>query len=79
MVTVTIPKKDYKQLLEKAMRYEYLRTILHEDIFSPPPTKSVKNVIRAFRATKKYNRNFLKGLERGLKQSSYFHGNSSAS
>ncbi len=72
MGTVTIPKKEYKELVEKKLRYEYLRGVMEEDIFSPPPTKKIKEIIDGFRATRKYNRQFIKDLERGLKRSSYF-------
>ena len=72
MNTVTIPKKEYHNLLDARLRYQYLRKILAEDIFSPPPTKKRTEVMRAFGATKKYTPRFLKSLEKGLKRSSYF-------
>lgn len=72
MVSVTIPKEEYEELRNKAQRYEYLRQILVEDIFSPPPTHSAREIMKAFRATRKYNREFLERLARGLKRSSYF-------
>lgn len=72
MNTVTVPKKEYQKLLEKSFRYEYLRQILEEDVFASPPTKSIKKIIKEFKATKKYNQNFLKKLAKGLKRSSYF-------
>jgi len=74
MSTITIPKKEYQKLIEKALRYEYLAEIIKEerDIFTPPPTRNIKEVIKSFRATKLYNPSFLKSLERGLKRSSYF-------
>jgi len=72
MATVTISKKEYQRLLERALRYEYLRQLLEEDIFAPPPTKNIKEIIKAFRATKRYNQKFLQSLAKGLKRSSYF-------
>jgi len=72
MSTITIPKKEYYDLVEGKLRYEYLQQLMKEDIFSSPPTKNIKSVISAFKATKKYNKNFIKSLERGLNQSSYF-------
>lgn len=72
MTTVTIPKKEYKKLVEKVIRYEYLREIMEEDIFSPPPTRDIGEITRAFRATKKYDAKFLKSLDKGLRRSSYF-------
>ena len=71
MVTITIPKKEYQRLLDKALRYEYLREILEEDVFASPPRNS-KVIIKEFRKTKQYGQKFLKSLERGLKRSSYF-------
>ena len=72
MPTVTISKKEYQNLLDAKLRYEYARRVLEEDIFSPPPTKKTATVMKAFRAAGKYNKNFLSGLEKGLKRSSHF-------
>ena len=72
MTTVTILKKEYQQLLDKALRYEYLRQLMEGDIFAPPPTRSSKKVIGAFKKTELYNQKFLKSLEKGLERSSYF-------
>lgn len=72
MKTVTIPKKTYKELVEKKLRYEYLRQIMAEDVFAPPSVRRAGEVVRAFRATKRYNPKFLESLGRGLKRSSYF-------
>ncbi len=44
----------------------------YEDIFAPPFTHNTKEVVAAFRATKKYNGKFLKRLANGLKRSFYF-------
>jgi len=72
MANITVPKKEYQKLIDRALRYEYLRQILEEDIFSPPPTRDIKEVIREFRRTKRYNQKFLDSLEKGLKRSSCF-------
>jgi len=72
MQTVTISKKEYEELIEKKLRYEYLHHIIEEDIFSPPPTKDIKEVIKAFHKTGRYNQKFVDSLEKGLKRSSYF-------
>ncbi|KKS90093.1 MAG: hypothetical protein UV65_C0021G0011 [Parcubacteria group bacterium GW2011_GWF2_43_11] len=72
MVTVTIPKKEYQRLAEKALRYEYLRQLLEEDVFASPPTKNIKEVMGEFKKTKIYGQNFLKSLEKGLGRSSHF-------
>ena len=72
MQTVTISKKEYQELIEKKLRYEYLHQIIEEDIFSSPPTKDVKKIIKAFQETGLYSRKFIDSLEKGLKRSSYF-------
>lgn len=36
MSHVTIPKKEYQELLEKKLKYERLREVLEEDMFDPP-------------------------------------------
>lgn len=72
MFTITIQKKEYQDLIDKKLRYEYLRSILEEDLFSPPPTRRASEVIKAFRTSKGYNRKFLESLARGLRRSSYF-------
>jgi len=72
MVNVTISQKEYQQLLDTKLRYEYLRGVFDRNLFSPPPTKSGKAVISAFRKTGKYNEKFLKSIARGLQRSSYF-------
>lgn len=72
MATITIPKREYQRLIEKAFRYEYLRQIMEEDIFTLPPVRDVKRIIREFKKTNLYNEKFLKSLEQGLKRSSYF-------
>ena len=72
MANITLPKKEYHQLVEKALRYDYLHQLLEEDLFASPPTRSVKKVIESFEKTELYNKNFLRNLEKGLKRSSYF-------
>lgn len=72
MNTVTVPKKEYKELLETKLRYSHLREVLEEDIFSAPPTHKKHDVMSAFKASKKYNTRFLKSLENGLERSSHF-------
>lgn len=73
MQTVTIAKNEYRELLDKKLRYEYLRQImLAQDIFKVPPTRKVKDITRDFKATGKYSQKFIASLEKGLKRSSYF-------
>lgn len=73
MEVVTIPKKEYQRLVERALRYEYLKKLIkeEEDIFSPPP-RNIKEIIREFKEIGIYSPEFIKDLERGLKRSSYF-------
>lgn len=72
MSTITISKREYKDLIDKKIRYEKLRAVVEEDIFASPPTKNATEVTEAFKATGKYSRKFLTGLAKGLKRSSYF-------
>jgi hypothetical protein len=72
MATITISKKEYQNLVNTKLKFEYLRNILRNDFFSPPPTKNKKAVLEAFRSAEKYNKRFLKSLENGLSRSSYF-------
>lgn len=71
MTTITISKKEYQGLLDVKLRYEYLRQLMSDDLFSPPPVKSAKSVALSFRKTGKYSQKFLKSLEVGLKRSKY--------
>jgi len=72
MATITVPKKEYQRLLDRALRYEYLRQLMEGDIFSPPPSQNSKEVIGAFEKTGLYNQAFLKSLKKGLMRSSLF-------
>ena len=72
MVQITIPKTEYKRLKEIAKRYETIQDLVKEDFFALPPTRSAKEIIREMRKTKKYEGAFLKSLEHGLEESSYF-------
>ncbi|KPJ56347.1 hypothetical protein AMJ49_05080 [Parcubacteria bacterium DG_74_2] len=72
MATISIPKKQYNELVDKALRYEYLRQIMKENIFASPPVRDTKKIIKSFKETGKYNQKFLQSLEKGLKRSLYF-------
>lgn len=72
MTTIMIPKKEYRELVETKLRYDYLRRIIEEDIFASPPIRDIREIIKSFGATEKYNQKFLKSLEKGLGRSSYF-------
>lgn len=73
MSTITISKREFQKLIERALRYEYLAKIIKEekDIFAPPPTQDIKEIIKSFRATKLYSPSFLRSLEKGLRRSSH--------
>ncbi|OGI64000.1 hypothetical protein A2733_01070 [Candidatus Nomurabacteria bacterium RIFCSPHIGHO2_01_FULL_40_20] len=72
MNTITVTKKEYESLLDKALRYEYIKREMASDAFSVPPLKNKKAVVSAFKNTKLYNKDFISSLERGLKRSTYF-------
>ena len=72
MTTVTIPKNEYRDLVDAKLRYEYLRQIMETDVFSPPPAKNRTAVIKALKETGKYNQKFLRSIAKGLRRSSYF-------
>ena len=69
---VTIPQEEYEAMVDSRLRYAYLRQIIEEDIFGPPPTRKSKEVVDAFRKTKRYSGAFLESLAKGLKRSSHF-------
>lgn len=73
METITLTKKEYDELRRKALSYDYLRGLMAEDVFAPPPVKNAKKVIKEFAAAKRYDQKFLKSLEKGLKRSNYRH------
>ncbi|MGB2762455.1 MAG: hypothetical protein WBC21_02840 [Minisyncoccales bacterium] len=72
MATITIPKKEYQQLLENALRYQYIRHLMEEDIFVSPPVRDIEKMVQKFKETNLYSQKFLNSLKRGLKRSSYF-------
>jgi len=72
MTTITIPKKEYEQLVDKALRYEYFQSVLKQDPLAPPSSRSTKEVIKELKATKQYSPEFIASLEKGLRRSDYF-------
>lgn len=72
MSTITIPRKEYEKLVETKYRFDYMQSVFERGLFSPPPTKDIKKVLREFSATGLYGRKFLTDLERGLRRSTYF-------
>lgn len=72
MTKVTIAQQEYERLTRIAKKYEVIRKALSYDFFEEPATTDVKKIIKDFRATGLYSDKFLNGLERGLKESSFF-------
>lgn len=72
MANITISQTEYHQLINKALRYEYLTNIVMEDVFAPPTTQNTKAIVDAFASTKQYSQSFLKSFEKALKRSKYF-------
>jgi len=72
--TVSVPKNEYQRLRQIARRFELLRRLVEFDTFAAPPVRNASQVIREFRKTGRYAEPFLKSLERGLRESSYFLG-----
>lgn len=74
MDTITLSKKIYKDLMEKALRYQYILSLMQNQasIFSPPPTKNSKQIVKEFESTGLYSKQFIKSLGKGLERSSYF-------
>ena len=52
MNTITVTKKEYESLLDKALRYEYIKREMASDAFSVPPLKNKKAVSRSRRGKK---------------------------
>ena len=75
MDTITIPKKQYQSLMERALRYDYLAGIISkkENIFASPPTRVAERGMDGLGETQLYSTSFWAGLEKGLKRSDYFN------
>lgn len=72
--TVSVPRTEYQRLRQIARRFELLRRLVEYDTFAKPPVRNATQVMREFRKTGRYSEPFLKSLERGLRESSYFLG-----
>ena len=66
--TITLPKTEYNQLKQQALAYRRFTAKFFDSLVKD----SVKNVVDDFRATNLYTKDFLKDLETGLSDSSYF-------
>ena len=73
MSTITLPKIEYQDLRRKAAMFERIVELAEkDDLFSPPPIRSRKQIISGFKKTGKYNPAFLRSLNHGLARSDYF-------
>lgn len=72
MNTVTITKTQYEALKKRANAYERIISAARSELFVPPPTRNARATMNALRKTGKYNESFLKSLERGLRESTFF-------
>ena len=72
MSTVTITKSQYEGLKRQAEAYRQIVSVAGTDLFAPPPTRDAKKVISAMRQTKRYSKEFLDSVAKGLARSSYF-------
>ena len=70
--TITVSKSEYRYLKDIKKKYEVIQQMVSTDLFKEPPTRDVKKVMKDFRASGFYNKDFLNSLEQGLKESSYF-------
>jgi hypothetical protein len=67
MAKVTIPKEEYKKLQKQSRAYRKLAARLFELLIKDP----VREVVKDFRDTGLYSKEFLVDLESGLRKSSY--------
>jgi hypothetical protein len=69
---VTISRTEYKELKERADAYSRIISAAEVDLFTSPPTRSKKELMKALRGTRRYSKAFLTSIGRGLSRSSYF-------
>lgn len=72
MKSITIPQIEYKILKARATAYDRVVSALESTFTLTPPERSKKKIIAEFKKTKKYSKEFVTALERGLARSSYF-------
>lgn len=72
MSTITLPKTEYDKLQEIKNKYETVRQLFVTDLFEEPSTRNAKRIIKEFQNSGLYKQEFLKSLEKGLQESSYF-------
>lgn len=67
MMTITLPKTEYRRLQRQAQAYRRTAAKFFELFIKDP----VEEVVEDFRQTNLYTNAFLKNLESGLRKSSY--------
>ena len=72
MSSITISKTEYVDLKARANAYESMLKVAQITFSLTPPEKSRKNVVRAFKETGEYTKEFIASLSKGLNRSSYF-------
>ena len=72
MSAVVLAEVEYKKLKAQADAYNRLLFSLCENIFMPPPTRSVAKVVQELKKTKRYSPQFIASVAKGLRHSSYF-------
>ena len=72
MNTISVPRSEYEMLKAQATAYvRLLKSVATESIVTPP-TRSRSMVMKELKKIGKYNKNFLKSLEKGLEESTFF-------
>ena len=69
---IRIPKTEYRALTKIAKNYDLLRRVFTLNFFEKPAVRSRKQIMKELKATGSYNAAFLKSLQKGLDESSYF-------
>lgn len=72
MNTITLKKSEYEILRKKAEAYEIIIRVVENDIFSPPPIRSRKEILNEFKKKGNYSKEFLEDIGHALKRSSFF-------
>lgn len=69
---IRVPKTEYRQLTKIAKHYDMLRRAFSISFFEKPSIRSRKQILKELKKTGTYNKNFLRSLEKGLKESTHF-------
>lgn len=69
---IRIPRTEYHQLTKIAKNYDLLRRVFSLNFFEKPAVRSRNQIMKELKATGSYNNAFLKSLQKGLDESTYF-------